>query len=66
MSFPNRFDVFRSARDTVSFRGPQPAPLAAPVAQNLPNRQQVQELVAVGDGEVRIEGLYVFQPPERE
>ena len=34
--------------------------------QNLPNRDHTLELVAVGDGEVTIDGLYVFQPPEKD
>ena len=62
------FDVFRSAVGELSFKEPEPAPLASlvePVVRNLPNRQHTLELVTKGDGEVVIEGLYVFEPPEK-
>ena len=60
------FDVYRSTRGTLSFRGERSAPLAESVARNLPNREHTLEIFAVGDGGVSIEGLYVFQPPEKE
>ena len=60
------FDVYRSARGTLSFRGEKPTSLAEPVVQNLPNREHTLEIIATGDGDVAIEGLYVFQPPEKE
>jgi hypothetical protein len=58
------FDVYRCALGQLNFRADQPAPLAEPVVQNLANREHTLELVTAGDGEVIIEGLYVYQPPE--
>ena len=59
------FDVTRCARGELSFRCAKPTPLAEPLVQNLPNGEHTLEIVAAGDGNVRIEGLYVFQPPEQ-
>jgi hypothetical protein len=59
------FDVTRCARGELSFRCAKPTPLAEPLVQNLPNGKHTLEIVAAGDGNVRIEGLYVFQPPEQ-
>jgi hypothetical protein len=61
-----RFDVYRAARAAISFRGEQPAPLAEAAAWNLANGEHTLEIVAAGDGEVNIDGLYVFQPPEKD
>ena len=60
------FDVCRAARDAISFRGEKPAPLAEAAAWNLANGEHTLEIVAAGDGEVNIDGLYVFQPPEKD
>ena len=60
------FDVYRSARAELSFKADQPRQLVEPVVQNLSNGTHKLELVSAGDGVVRIEGLYVFQPPEQE
>jgi hypothetical protein len=59
------FDVYRCARGTLSFRGAKPGPLAEPLVRSLPNGEHTLEIVAAGDGLVTIEGLYVFQPPEK-
>ena len=58
------FAVDRCVLGTLSFRADRPSPLAEPVVQNLSNGEHTLELVAAGDGEVVIEGLYVYQPPE--
>jgi hypothetical protein len=60
------FDVYRCARGEVSFRSEKAGTLAEPLVQNLPNGPHTLELVEAGDGEVNIEGLYVFQPPEQK
>ncbi len=57
------FDVFRGALGYLSFKGDQGAVLVEPLAQHLLNGPHTLELVATSDGEVTIEGLYVFQPP---
>jgi hypothetical protein len=59
------FDVFRGATREVNFQASQSAPLVEPLVRNLPNRQHTLELITTGDGEVTIEGLYVFEPPEK-
>jgi hypothetical protein len=58
------FDVYRSAVGELSFKADQPAPLAEPLVRNLPNQPHQLELTVTGDGEVMLESLYVFQPPE--
>jgi len=60
------FDVSRAASGQLSFKADQPIYLAEPLVRNLPNRQHTVELITMGDGEVTIDGLYVFQPPEKE
>jgi hypothetical protein len=60
------FDVFRAGRGEVNFRGDPPAQFSVPLIQNLPNRRHTLELVAAGDGEIMIEGLYVREPMEKE
>jgi hypothetical protein len=60
------FEVFRSTRDVFSFRNHTPVPLAESLVRNLSNGEHTLELVAVGDGEVCLEGLYIFQPPEKD
>ena len=59
------FDVYHSAVGELSFQADQAAPLVEPLARNLPNRQHTLELITTGNGEVEIEGLYVFEPPEK-
>jgi hypothetical protein len=59
------FDVCRCAVGEVSFASPDRSPLCQPLVQNLPNGSHTLELVTKGDGEVAIESLYVFQPPEK-
>ena len=54
------------ARGELSFRADKPASFSEALVQNLPNREHTLEIVAAGDGEVTIDGLYVFQPPEKE
>jgi hypothetical protein len=63
---PFNFDVQRAGLDELSFRAEQPAPMAEPLMRDLPNRQHTVELITTGDGVVTIEGLYVFEPPEKE
>jgi len=58
------FDVMRGALGGVTFNAGRQVPMAESLVQNLPNSTHTVELVAKGDGEVIIEGLYVFQPPE--
>ena len=60
------FDVSRAAVGELSFSADKPASLTEPLVRNLPNRQHTLELITMGNGEVAIDGLYVFQPPERE
>jgi len=60
------FDVYRCAPAALSFRSEKPAPLAESAVRNLANGAHTLEIVASGDGEVSIAGLYVFQPPEKE
>lgn len=50
----------------VSFRSGQPEPLSQPLVQNLTNGPHTLKIISTGDGEVRIEALYVFHPPMRE
>jgi len=39
--------------------------LAEPLVRNLPNQQHALEIITTGDGDVAIQGLSVFQPPEK-
>jgi hypothetical protein len=59
------FDVFHAAAAQVSFRSEQPTRLVVPLARNLPNTQHTVELIGNGDGEVAVDGFYVFEPPEK-
>jgi hypothetical protein len=59
------FDVIHSAAAQVSFRSEQPRQLVEALARNLPNTQHTVEVIANGDGEVAIDGFYVFEPPEK-
>jgi hypothetical protein len=59
------FDVYRCARGEVSFRAERAGTFSEALVQNLPNREHTLEIAAAGDGEVCVEGLYVFQPPEK-
>jgi hypothetical protein len=60
------FDVYRCAWGVLSFRAEKAAPFSEALVQNLPNREHTLEIVAAGDGPITIDGLYVFQPPEKE
>lgn len=60
------FEVYRCATGTVSFRSEQAEPLCQPLVQNLTNGPHTVEIISTGDGEVRIEALYVFQPPIKD
>jgi hypothetical protein len=60
------FDIDRCARGEVSFRAEKPGTFSEGLVQNLPNCEHTLELVATGDGEVTLDGLYVFQPPEKD
>jgi len=60
------FDVYRCARGAMSFRADRTGPFSVALVENLPNREHTLEIVAAGDGEVTIDGLYVFQPPEKD
>jgi hypothetical protein len=57
------FDVFRSAVGEQSFKSEKPGQLAEPLVRNLSNGPHTIELITTGNGEVAIDGLYVFQPP---
>ncbi|HEY3900809.1 MAG TPA: hypothetical protein VGM54_19520 [Chthoniobacter sp.] len=59
------FDVFHAATARVSFQAEQPTRLEEPLARNLPNAEHTVEVIANGDGEVAIDGFYVFEPPEK-
>lgn len=59
------FDVYRAAVGELSFKADTPVPLVEPLVRNLPNGRHTIELITTGDGEVVIEGLYVFEPPEK-
>lgn len=59
------FDVFRGAVGELSFKAEQPAQLVEPLVRNLPNGRHTVELITTGNGDVVIEGLYVFEPPEK-
>jgi hypothetical protein len=59
------FDVYRCAVGELSFKADQPSSFAEPLVRNLTNRQHTLELITTGDGEVVIEGMYVFEPPEK-
>ena len=59
------FDVYRCAVGELSFKADPPAPLVEPLIGNLSNGPHTLELVTTGDGDVVIDGLYVFEPPEK-
>jgi hypothetical protein len=59
------FDVYRCAVGELSFKADQPSSFAEPLVRNQTNRQHTLELITTGDGEVVIEGMYVFEPPEK-
>jgi hypothetical protein len=59
------FDVKRGASGELSFKADQATPMADPLVRNLPNGRHTVEVVTTGDGEVTIDGLYVYQPPEK-
>jgi hypothetical protein len=59
------FDVMRGAVGELSFKADQATPMAEPLARNLRNGQHTLELVTAGDGDVEIDGFYVYQPPEK-
>jgi hypothetical protein len=59
------FDVYRCAVGELSFKADQPVPLVEPLVRNLTNQQHTLELITTGNGDVVIEGLYVFEPPEK-
>ena len=58
------FAVYRCAVGQVSFAAASPISLHQPLVQNLPNGEHTLELVSLDDGDIAIESLYVFQPPE--
>ena len=60
------FDVYRSSRGEVSLRADRPEATAENLAKNLTNGEHTVEIIAAGDGEVSLEGLYVYQPPEKQ
>lgn len=57
------FDVYRSATAAISFKCAKPGPFSETLVQNLPNGEHTLEIVTEGNGDVDIDGLYVFQPP---
>ncbi|HEY3899991.1 MAG TPA: SGNH/GDSL hydrolase family protein [Chthoniobacter sp.] len=59
------FDVSRSTIGTVHFAGAEASSFSEPLVENLSNQEHTLELIAVGDGPVEVDGLYVFQPMER-
>jgi hypothetical protein len=60
------FDVCHCAVGEISFRSERAAAFSERLAQELSNGPHTLEIVAAGDGDVTIEGLYVFEPPEKE
>jgi hypothetical protein len=59
------FDVMRGVLGEVDFKGDQGTSIAEPLARNLANGRHTLELVTTGDGDVEIDGFYVYQPPEK-
>jgi hypothetical protein len=57
------FHVLRATNGQFSFKADKPAPLVQRLVYNLPNGPHTIELITTGDGDVTIDGLYVFQPP---
>ncbi len=60
------FDVSRAAARDLSFKSGSAETFSAPLARNLANRQHTIEIITSGDGEVAIDYLYVYQPPEND
>ncbi len=60
------FDVFRAATGELSFKGERTETFRAPLARNLPNRRHTLEILTSGDGDVVIDYLYLYQPPEQK
>jgi hypothetical protein len=60
------FDVCRGAASELSFQADQATPMVEPLVRNLPNGRHTVELITTGNGDVAIEGLYVFEPPEKD
>ena len=60
------FDVYRCARGEVGFRADRAAAARRTAGAKPAQPPHTLEIVAAGDGAVCIEGLYVFQPPEKE
>jgi hypothetical protein len=59
------FHVYRSVVGQVNFQGESTEHLVEPLGRNLSNQQHTVEIIPNGDGEVTIEGLYIFEPPEK-
>ena len=60
------FDVYRCSVAEVGFRADKPGTFSQPLVQNLSNGQHTLEIVGAGDGDVTIDGLYVYEPPLKD
>lgn len=60
------FDVMRASVGELNFAADKPTQMVEPIVRNLPNRQHTIELTTADAGEILIEALYVYQPPEGE
>ena len=58
------FNVYRACLPEIDFRG-KDGKFRVPLLRNLPNRDHLLEIVAVGDGGIQIKRLDIFQPPLR-
>ena len=52
--------------DEVDFHAPQDAWFAIPLLRNLLSGPHTLEVTASGDGEVIVEGFYIYEPPLTE
>jgi hypothetical protein len=59
------FDVMRATQSEVSFKADTAGQLVQQLVQNLPNGPHTVEITTTG-GDVAINSLYVFQPPEKD
>jgi hypothetical protein len=60
------FDVERTATPEIDFHAPQDTGFSIPLVRNLSNGPHTLEIVATGDGDVVVEGLYIYEPPLTE
>jgi len=61
-----QFDVYRCCDGQVSFQSERAEPFFVPLVQNLKNGSHTVEIIASGDGDVTVDGFYVYEPPLQE